>query len=144
MRRKIRLSESELVKLIKNVIKENRYSEEDLKYTHPRTGESCKIKIAENKVSKQEWDRFGSVLLCERWGDDMIVAELPVNGPSFDHVRDFICDRLERTYEILDQMMDYDDETELNESIYHRRWNVVDTPISCEVNYDDEENSEEF
>lgn len=143
MGRKVRLTESELIKLIKNIISEGKYSEEDLKYTHPRTGESCKIKIAESKTTDSEFGKFGSVLVCDQWGDETIIAELPVYGPTFEHVRDFICDRLERTYEILDEMLRDEEEFELSEEIQHRRWKVIEKPISCDVNYDDE-NSEEF
>jgi hypothetical protein len=143
MGQKIRLTESELVKLIKNVILESKYSEEDLKYTHPRTGDKCKIKIAESKTYNQDFRKFGSVLVCEQWGDDTIIAELPVTGPTFEKVRDFICDNLERTYEILDEMLADEEEFELSEDIEHRRWRVVEKPISCELNYGDE-NTEEL
>jgi hypothetical protein len=143
MGQKIRLTESELIKLIKNVITESKYSEEDLKYTHPRTGDKCKIKIAESKSTDLDFKRFGSVLICEQWGEDTIIAELPVSGPTFDHVKDIICNNLERTYEILDEMLADEEEYELSEDIEHRRWKVVEKPISCDLNYD-EENSEEL
>jgi hypothetical protein len=144
MGRKVRLTESELIKLIKKVISESKYSEEDLKYTHPRTGENCKIKIAESKTTDLEFKRFGSVLVCEQWGDEMIIAELPVSGPTFEYVRDYICDHLERTYEIIDEMLRDEEEYELSEGIDHRRWKVIDTPISCELNYDSEETEEDL
>lgn len=143
MGKKIRLSERELVKLIKNVIVESNYSEEDLKYTHPVTGKSCKIKVAENKLSHTDFNKFGSVLVCEDWDQEMVVAELPVFGPTFDYVKNFICDHVERTYEILDEMLSRNEEHELSESINHRRWIVIDDPINCKVNYGDEKKSEE-
>lgn len=144
MGRKIRLTESELIKLIKNVISESKYSEEDLKYTHPRTGEMCKIKVAEHKINVDiDFKRFGAVLICEQWGEEMIVAELPVSGPTFDSVRDTICTHLERTYEILDEMLRDEEEYELSESLDNRRWKVVDNPIACDLAYD-EEDSEDF
>ena len=46
MKKVIRLTESELTRLIKRVIQEEKYSEEDIKYTNPKTGESCKVKVA--------------------------------------------------------------------------------------------------
>jgi hypothetical protein len=144
MGRKVRLTESELIKLIKNVISEGTYSEEDLKYTHPRTGEMCKIKVAESKTRDRDFDRFGSVLVCEKWGSEMIVAELPVSGPSFEYVRDFICKHIERTYEIIDEMLGDEEEYELSESMDNRRWRVVNNPISCDITHNDKNDSEEF
>jgi hypothetical protein len=132
MKKKIRLTESELVRLIKRIIKEEKYSEEDIKYTHPMTGEACKIKVARNKVTDMEHRQYGSILVCvdEEYGDERIEAELPVDGSTPEEVSDFICENLERTFKILDDMLTYEEEP-ISEEVYSQRWDIVDQPIVC-------------
>ena len=133
MKKKIRLTESELVRLIKKIIKEEKYSEEDIKYTHPMTGEACKIKVARNKLTSMEYNQYGSILVCvdEEYGDDRIEAELPVNGSTPEDVSDFICENLERTFELLDDMLTYEEEEPISEEVYSQRWDIIDQPIVC-------------
>tara|TARA_R110000868_G_scaffold94602_1_gene260950 strand:- start:220 stop:660 length:441 start_codon:yes stop_codon:yes gene_type:complete len=134
MKKKIRLTESELIRLIGRIIKEEKYSEEDIKYTHPTTGVACKIKVAENKVTNNENSKFGAILVCDNYNDGeyMVTAELPVNGPTPESVSDFICENIEKTYEILNDMLDHEEfDEELMEAITHRRWNIIDQPIVC-------------
>lgn len=133
MKKKIRLTESELINLIKRVIEEEKYSEEDIKYTHPMTGEACKIKIARNKVTDMEHRQYGSILVCidEEYGDERIEAELPVDGRTPEEVSDFICENLERTFELLDDMLTYEEEEPISEEVYSQRWDIVDQPIVC-------------
>ena len=134
MKKKIILTETELIRLIKKIIKEENYSEEDLKYTHPRTGVACKIKVAENKVTNLEYAKFGAILVCDNYNDGeyMVTAELPVHGPTPESVNDFICENIEKTYKILDDMLDHEEyDEELMEDIEHRRWNIIDEPIKC-------------
>lgn len=133
MKKRIRLTESELIKLIKSIIKEEKYSEEDIKYTHPMTGEACKIKVARNKLTSMEFNQYGSILVCvdEEYGDDRIEAELPVNGKTPEDVSDFICENLERTFELLDDMLTYEEEEPISEEVYSQRWDIVDQPIVC-------------
>jgi hypothetical protein len=145
MKKKILLSESQLIELIKRIIKEEKYSEEDLKYTHPRTGAACKIKVAENKVTNREHSKFGAVLLCDTYGDGeyMVTAELPaVDGPTPESVSDFICDNIERTYDILDDMLTQDED--LMENVNHRRWDIIDEPIKCGLERPKEKKSWEY
>jgi hypothetical protein len=134
MKKKIRLTESELIRLIKKIIKEEKYSEEDLKYTHPRTGVACKIKVAENKLTNREHSKFSAILVCDNYNDGeyMVTAELPVSGPTSEYVSDFICENIERTYEILDEILDHEEfDDELMEDNQHRRWSIIDEPIKC-------------
>ena len=133
MKKKIRLTESELVRLIKKIIKEEKYSEEDIKYTHPMTGEACKIKVARNKLTSMEYNQYGSILVCvdEEYGDDRIEAELPVNGSTPEDVSDFICENIERTFELLDDMLTYEEEEPISEEDYSQRWDIIDQPIVC-------------
>ena len=104
MKKVIRLTESELTRLIKRVIQEEKYSEEDIKYTNPKTGESCKVKVALFKplLEKGE-ERYHGVLVCPFYGSETISATLPVIKRSFEEVNDFICKNLDRTFEILDR-----------------------------------------
>ena len=133
MKKKIRLTESELIRLIKRVIEEEKYSEEDIKYTHPMTGEACKIKVARNKLTSMEYNQYGSILVCvdEEYGDDRIEAELPVNGSTSEEVSDFICENIERTFELLDDMLTYEEEEPISEEVYSQRWDIIDQPIVC-------------
>lgn len=133
MKKKIRLTESELIRLIKRIIEEEKYSEEDIKYTHPMTGEACKIKVARNKLTSMEYNQYGSILVCvdEEYGDDRIEAELPVNGSTPEDVSDFICENIERTFELLDDMLTYEEEEPISEEVYSQRWDIMDQPIVC-------------
>ena len=133
MKKKIRLTESELIRLIKRIIEEEKYSEEDIKYTHPMTGEACKIKVARNKLTSMEYNQYGSILVCvdEEYGDDRIEAELPVNGSTSEEVSDFICENLKRTFELLDDMLTYEEEEPISEEVYSQRWDIIDQPIVC-------------
>lgn len=70
----------------------------------------------------------------------MVIAELPVFGSSFDEVSDFLCDNLDRTFEILDEMLDYDKgDDELSES-YSKfsKWDIIEKPIVCSNTEDDD------
>jgi hypothetical protein len=102
---KIRLTESELVTLIKKIIKEENTTFDDIKYTHPRTGEECLIKVAKYRHSNRGGRQYSAVVLSDVYNDGeyMVIAELPVTGKSADEVSDFICDNLDRTFEILDE-----------------------------------------
>lgn len=136
MRKVIKLTESDLSRIIKRIIQEENYSEEDIKYTHPRTGESCKIKVALFKplLEKGE-ERFHAVLVCPMYDEDTITASLPVVKRSFEEVNDFICKNLDRTYEILDNMLSSKGHDDISESIESERFKVVDEPIKCDVKY---------
>lgn len=134
MKKKIKLTESELVRLIKRIIKEEeKYSEEDIKYTHPMTGEACRIKVAKNKVTNREENQYSAILICtdEEYGDDRIEAELPVDDSTAQAVSEFICDNLERTFELLDDMLTYEQEEPISEEVYSQRWEIIDQPIVC-------------
>ena len=139
---KIRLTESELVNLIKKIIKEENTTFDDIKYTHPRTGEECLIKVAKYKHSNRGGRQYSAVVLCDVYNDGeyMVIAELPVTGKSVDEVSDFICDNLDRTFEILDDMLDYDKSGEelLEDYSKFSKWEIVDEPIVCS-NLDDED-----
>ena len=139
---KIRLTESELVNLIKKIIKEENTTFDDIKYTHPRTGEECLIKVAKYKHSNRGGRQYSAVVLSDVYNDGeyMVIAELPVTGKSVDEVSDFICDNLDRTFEILDDMLDYDKSGEelLEDYSKFSKWEIVDEPIVCS-NLDDED-----
>ena len=131
----INLKESDLYRIVKRVIKES-YSEEHLKYTNPKTGDECKIKMAKRKND----DRYTAVLTCDLYndGDESVVAELPVIKSTTEELTKFICKNIEKTYEILDNMLTVSDEDLLmNESI-DQKFIILDDPINCSVNWDDE------
>ena len=131
MKNIITLTESDLYRIVKRIIKEG-YSEEHLKYTHPRTGDECKIKVAKRKFD----DRFGAVLTCDLYGDgnETVVAEIPVIKRTKEDVVNFICDHIEKTYEILDNMLTVTDDDYIMEGSEYGRFEIIDEPINCSVN----------
>lgn len=129
MKKVVRLTESELIGLIKKIIKENDERKEHLKYTHPVTGDECEIKIAKRKSD----ERYTAVLMCDMYhdGDPMVIASLPILKRTPEEVSKLICDNIERTYEILDSIISsVSDESILSESI-NSRYEVLDEPITC-------------
>lgn len=135
MKKIIRLTESDLARIVRKVLKEENYSEEDVKYTHPKTGESCKIKVALFKpLLEQGEERFHAVLVCPKYDEDTVTASLPVVKRSFEDVNNFICKNLDRTYEILDEMLSSKSD-DIFESVESERFKVIDKPIKCDVEY---------
>lgn len=132
---KIRLTESELIRLIKKIITEEKTSVEDIKYTHPRTGKECLIKVARHKYTNRPSGAYTAVVVCDVYddGEYMVIAELPIFGGSFDEVSDFLCDNLDRTFEILDDMLDYDKSGEelLEDYSKFSKWDIIEKPIVC-------------
>jgi AAA15 family ATPase/GTPase len=55
------------------------------------------------------------------------------NGVGKTSVLDFICDNLDRTFEILDEMLDYDKSGEDIAESYSKfsKWEIIDEPIVC-------------
>ena len=92
MKKIIKLTESDLARIVKKVLKEENYSEEDLPYTHPKTGDSCKIKVALFKPAAEKGEmKYHAVLVCDYYGDEMITATLPVIKNSFEENMRQIC-----------------------------------------------------
>lgn len=75
MKNVITLTESDLYRIVNRILKES-YSEEHLKYTHPKTGDECLIKVAKRKND----GRYTAVLTCDLYkdGDETVIAELPL------------------------------------------------------------------
>ena len=63
MKKVIRITESQLIGLIKKIIKEEKYSEQDLTYFNPEIGKECKIKIARNKNKMGKTEEYKPVLV---------------------------------------------------------------------------------
>ena len=130
---KVRLTESELVSLIEKIIKEERTTMDDIKYIHPVTGKECLIKVAKHKYTNRFGAEYGSILVCDEYGDGeyMTVAELPINGSSFEEVSDMICNNLERVFEILNKMLAGESEEITEDYSKYSKWDVIDQPIVC-------------
>jgi len=137
MKRKIRLTESELINLIHKIIKEEKETQDHLKYTHPRFEEleldndgECQIRVARNKHN----DKFSPILVCSRYGKDLISAELPLRTKTKESIIKFICDHIEKTYQILDNMLDHNyDPDSISESTENSRWEIIGDPIVCDL-----------
>ena len=132
MKNIIRLTESQLINLIKGVIKEERYSEEDITYTHPYSGKECKIKIARNKLTDRKFSEYGAVLVCDVYdnGKEMVIAEIPGTGPDPEYVNDLICNNIERVMSYLDHIFEGEKEY-ISEDVNSTRWDVIEDPIVC-------------
>ena len=135
MKKKIRLTESELISLINKVIKEEKNLEQHLEYEHPRAKElelenngMCTIQIAKHKIRKD----YSPVLICTKFGQPMVNAELPAKSQNVEDLKHFICNHIERTYELLDEMLGYETDYDmLNEGFSFDRFEVIDEPIVC-------------
>ena len=92
MKNIITLTESDLYRIVKKVIKEN-YSEEHLKYTNPKTGDECKIKMAKRKND----GRYSAVLTCDIYnnGNESVIAELPIITRTKEQLIKGICNNIE-------------------------------------------------
>ena len=130
---KVRLTESELVSLIEKIIKEEKTTMDDIKYIHPVTGKECLIKVAKHKRTNRFGAEYGSILVCDEYddGEYMTVAELPINGSSFEEVSDMICNNLERIFEILNKMLAQETEEITEDYSKYSKWEVIDQPIIC-------------
>lgn len=139
MKRKYTLTESELIRLIKSVIKEEKETVKHLKYSHPHYEEleldndgECTIQIAK-KTNKE--NTYGVVLVCSRYNKPIILAELGPTAENPDDLKDFICSHIERAYEILNDIVSNPDKQgELTEDFEFERFNVIDEPITCNPN----------
>lgn len=135
MKKIVRLTESDLTRIVRRVLQEEKYSEEDLKYTHPHTGESCKIKVGIFKPSiETENKKYQAVLVCPLYDEDFVVAQIPVIKNSFNDVRDFICKNIEKTYEILDKIIPRQIGN-ISESVRSTRFQVIDEPLNCKLDF---------
>jgi hypothetical protein len=132
MKKVIRLTESQLIGLIKKIIKEEKYSEQDLTYFNPEIGKECKIKIARNKNKMGKTEEYKPVLVCDMYdtGNEIVVAEVSFSAPTIDEVKDFICDNYEMVIADLDSMFDEEEEN-IMEAVDSRRWDIIDEPIFC-------------
>jgi len=132
MKKIIKLTESELINLIKSVIKEEKYSEEDLTYVHPYSGKECKIKIARNKLTDRKFSEYGAVLVCDVYdnGNEMVIAEIPGTGSDPQYVNDLICNNIEKVMSFLDHIFEGEKEY-ISEDVNSRRWDVIEDPVVC-------------
>ncbi len=136
MKRKYRLTESELIRLIRSVIKEEKETVKHLTYTHPHAKEQeldndgkCTIQIAQKTNNE---NMYGVVLVCSKYDKPMVVAELGPKSENPKELKHFICNNLERVYEILDELVEEVDYDELNEDFEYDRYTVIDDPITCD------------
>lgn len=129
MKKVVRLTESELIGLIRKIIKENDERREHLKYTHPVTGDECEIKIAKRKSD----ERYTAVLMCDIYhdGDPIVITNLPIFKRTPEEVSKVVCDNMERTYEILDSLVSSVSEIPMLSESTNSRYELFDEPITC-------------
>ena len=136
MKKIIRLTESELVGLIKKIIKEEKYSEEDLKYFHPAIGKECKIKIGRNKYKTIRREGYKPVLVCDLHdtGNEFVIAELTFFAPTVEEVKDYICKNYDTVVAELDSLFgdkEQEEEETITETVESLKWEIIDEPIVC-------------
>lgn len=135
MKRKIRLTESQLVSLIQRIVEEEKYSEEDLKFYNETYDKDCIIRVARKKQSNIPGRKYGAVVLCDvnDTGNLFVVGELTVFGKTEEEVKEFICQNIEEVKAEYDQLFNGEENEEpIMESIESSRWDVSDEPISCD------------
>jgi hypothetical protein len=138
MKRRIRLTESQLVSLIQRIVEEEKYSEEDLTFPNEVYGKDCIIRAARKKRTNMPGREYGAVVLCDvnDTGNLFVVGELTVFGKTEEEVNQRICQNIEQVKAEYDELFQGEEET-LMESIESSRWDVSDRPISCDF-YDQE------
>lgn len=138
MGRKIKITESQLDRLLKRIINEDENSGGDLKFYNETYNKDCVIRVARKKDSTTP-NPYRAVVLCDVFDDGelYVVGELSVYGNSEKEVNDFICDNLEKVKEEFDYLFG-DNEEPLMESVQSSRWDVSDNPITCEIDDDSE------
>jgi len=141
---KIKLYESELISLIKKIIKEEKTSVEDIKYKHPKTNKECLIKVAKHRHSNMGSSKnkeYRAVLVCDEYnnGEYSVVYELPIFGKNFNDINNTICDNIERVFKFLDKNVSARllDGESINENTKYSKWDVIDRPIFCSAEEDD-------
>lgn len=140
MGRKIKITESQLDRLLKRIINEDENSGGDLKFYNETYKKDCIIRVARKKDSATP-NSYRAVVLCDVFDDGelYVVGELSVYGKSEEEVNEFICDNLEEVKKEFDELFGVIEEP-LMESVKSSRWDVSDNPITCEI----EDNSEFF
>lgn len=134
MKKVIRLTESDLIRIVKRIINEEKYSESDLIFTHPETNKRYSINVAEFKPAFEMGEKKYHAVAVDI-ENDSIGFILPVVKNTYEEVNDFICKNIDRTFEILtDRLKPFD--IDLMESIETERYKVIDKPINCNVSWD--------
>lgn len=141
MKRRIRITESQLKSLIKKIVeREEKYSEEDLKFPNEVYGKDCIIRVAKKKKTNMPGREYGAVVLCDINDDGnlFVVGELTVFGKTEEQVNKLICQNIELVKAEYDELFQETEEP-LMESIESSRWVVSDSPVKCdfdEMNYE--------
>ena len=135
MKNIITLTESDLYRIVKKVIKEN-YSEEHLKYTNPKTGDECKIKMAKRKND----GRYSAVLTCDIYnnGNESVIAELPIITRTKEQLTKGICNNIEKMYDLLDKMLMTTEDDFLVEAKNYGKFRILDDTINCSADMEQE------
>ena len=135
MKNIITLTESDLYRIVKKVIKEN-YSEEHLKYTNPKTGDECEIKMAKRKND----GRYSAVLTCDIYnnGSESVIAELPIITRTKEQLIKGICNNIEKMYDLLDKMLMTTEDDFLVEAKNYGKFRILDDTINCSADMEQE------
>ena len=140
MKRKYRLTESELIRLIKSVIREEKETVKHLTYTHPDPKEDdldsniCNIQIAKNRNTGE----YSGVLVCSKFDKPTVIATLPAASKDRGDLESFICDHIvpkegrKSVEQVLDDILSREETINENElSFSHDYFDVFKEPIGC-------------
>jgi len=140
MKQKIRLKESELIRLIQKVIKEEEVIKKHITYSHPNPKDErldsniCNIQIAKNRNT----GKYHSVLVCSKFDNPTVLATLPVTSKDREDLESFICDHIvpkegrKSVTQVLDDILSRKDAiNESEESFSYDHFDVFNDPIGC-------------
>lgn len=146
MKRRIRITESQLASLIKKITEsEEKSSEEDLTFYNDTYGKDCIIRVAKKRNSNMPGGKYSAVVLCDvnDTGNLFVVGELMVSGETEKEVNKFICQNIETIKDEYDELFRDTEET-IMEAIESSKWIVSNKPINCDYYDSDYKNPWEY
>lgn len=145
MKKIIRLTERDLTRIVRRVIKESEINNDksnttysDITFDNPKKNKFCKLKVGKYRhASENNPFAYSAILIChdERLDEDRVEYEFgEFRGKSFDMVNRNVCKYLPQLSKKIENILDReeDDFGDLNENTEVGRWKVLDKSINCD------------